>query len=259
MEIRWVKARLLGGELPLYDTLDATEPSEQFSGDSVVEVDAAKQGENRHQIILPDGRRKYISAEGLNVLHKVSLWKVAQFVVKVFTQPDASSPVIATLSYGDSFEQVGQVTQLNGREWIPLGLRDGRSGYIDRDRGRLKIVLRGIQVRIEDDSTHQSRQWVDKDHKLVPFDDWSRTPRQDAVYYMKIGGICCGIGLVVIIGAMFAGCDKDYCCSGVILWACAIYNGFLYVIFWGMVLCGGICFLSGVHDYLKVLRNAKIN
>jgi hypothetical protein len=124
--------------------------------------------------------------------------------------------------------------------------------------------LRGVQVRIEDDSTHQSRQWVDKDHKLVPFDDWQMTPRQDAVRAMVNGGICCGVGLVVTIGAMFAGCGiagcgKYACSSSVMGWVCAVYGSVLCVIFWGLVLIGGICFLSGVCGYLKSLRDARPN
>ena len=234
-----MKIRLLS-DLPIYDTADATEPAEQLSADTVFEMNANIQGANRHEVILPDGRRKYISAEGMkegvNALF-FSLFTVGKFgaVVKVFAQPDALSPVIAELNYGEAFERKGLATELNGRQWYPVGLRDGRSGYIDGTEP--KFVDHGAEVRIEDNSSHQSREGVVKNHKLRRFDVWRSTPRQDAVFEMKLWGIWCGV-LVVTIGVLTA----------------AMSIGVLYVVLSALLLFGGYGFVQSVIKYRKSLH-----
>lgn len=229
METRWVKVRLFGGDVPTYDSADATEPSGHLSDQTVVEMKGKKEGEQKLQVILPDGRRKFIPDDAKCL--QMALWTVASSHVDVFTQPDASSPVIATLSYGTLIEQDGLKTQLNGREWIPVGLRDGRSGFVD---ARLKVVSHGSQVRIEDGIGNQGEQWLLKDGKLVPFEKRQKTPREAAVRNMALGGVWCGVGLIVTIGTLSA----------------ATSGGGVYVIFWGPVLYGGIRFLRGVFGYL---------
>jgi hypothetical protein len=232
METRWVKVRLLGGDVPFYDAADATEPAGHLRGEPQLEMAAKKEGENKLPAILPDGRRKFIP-EDVKVV-RMALWAVASNRVKVYAQPDANSPAIASLNYGDLIEQSGLKTQLNGQEWIPVVLGDGRAGYVDAE---VKVVSHGAQVRIEGGLGNQGAQWLLKDGKLVPFDKRQKTPREAAVRNMAFGGVWAGVGLIVTIVTLSA----------------AESGGGVYVIFWGPVLYGGIRFLRGVFGYLKSL------
>jgi hypothetical protein len=230
VETRWVKARLMGGDVPIYDAADATEPTGSLRDQTVVEMTAKKNGEQKLQVILPDGRRKYIADDAKCL--QMPLWAVASNRVMVYTQPDAFSPVIATLNHGDLIEQDGLKTQLNGQDWIPVGLRDGRSGFVD---AKLKVVTHGAQVRIEGGTGSQGTQWLLKDNKLVPFDKRQKTPREAAVRNMAFGGVWAGVGLIVTIVTVSSAMD----------------SGGYYVVFWGPVVYGGIRFLQGVFGYLK--------
>ena len=228
---RWRRAVLrLGGGVPYYDSADATEPSGHLIGEPVVEMTAKKDGELNLQAILPDGRRKFISAD-VKAL-QIPLWTVASRGVRVYTQPDANAPAIATLEHGALIEQSGLKIELNGLAWIPVDLRDGRSGYVD---AKLKVVSHGAQVRIEGGADNQGAQWLLKDGKLVPLNKRQKTPRDAAVRNMAIGGAWCGVGLVVTIATMSA----------------ATSGGGYYVIMWGPVLFGGIRFLRGAFGYMK--------
>jgi len=162
------------------------------------------------------------------------LWTVASNHVKVFTQPDAFSPVIATLSYGAMIEQSGLKMQLNGQDWIPVGLRDGRWGYVE---AKLKVVSHGSQLRIEDGSGSQGTQWLLKDKKLRPFAKRLKTPREAAVRNMVLGGVWCGVGLTVTFVTLSAAMD----------------SGGYYLVFWGPVVYGGIRIVRGAYGYLKSL------
>lgn len=217
METRWVKVRIFGDSVPFYASEDEDSPLTHLSGAPVGEISPAKSEGGRVPTILKDGRRGFLARDVKTL--QIPLWTTASGQTKVYVEPSAISPVIATLDSGTLIEQYGLTTTCGGDTWIPVRLADGRDGYVG---SKVKVVTQGSQVRIQKSPDDPGIQWLLKDGKLRPRAQLLKTPRETAKRDMLIGAALCiaGIGITAFTYSLVSESGGTY----LILWGPAVYG-----------------------------------